>query len=113
VFTPFLGFKGGKGVAASLGVFLAMTPVPALAAFLVWAISFVATRYVSLSSILAAFAFPFAVWTWGWLAGSPSLVLLGASVLVSLVIILRHQANIRRLLAGQEKKLELKGGAKT
>ena len=112
-FTPFLGFKGGKGVAVALGAFLALTPVPALAAFLVWALSFAATRYVSLSSILAAFAFPFAVLAWGWLAGSPSLVLLWASVLVSLVIILRHQANIRRLLADQEKKLELKGGAKT
>jgi glycerol-3-phosphate acyltransferase PlsY len=113
IFTPFLGFKGGKGVTATLGVFIALTPVPALAAFLVWVLCFVLSRYVSLSSILAAFAFPFAVWAWGWHARSSSLVLLGVSVILSLVIILRHHTNIHRLLTGQEKKLELKGRAKS
>jgi len=113
VFTPFLKFKGGKGVTATLGAFAALTPVPALAALLVWTICFALTRYVSLSSILAAFSFPFGVWAWGRLAGSPSLGIFITSVVVSLVIILRHAANIRRLLAGKEKKLSLKGGARS
>lgn len=113
IFTPFLKFKGGKGVTATLGMFIALTPVPALAAFLVWVLCFVPTRYVSLSSILAAFAFPFAVWAWGWHAKSSSLALLGVSVIASLVIIIRHHSNIQRLLTGQEKKLEFKGRAKS
>jgi glycerol-3-phosphate acyltransferase PlsY len=113
IFTPFLGFKGGKGVTATLGVFIALTPVPALAAFLVWVLCFVLSRYVSLSSILAAFAFPFAVWAWGWHARSSSLALLTVSIIVSLVIIIRHHTNIHRLLTGQEKKLNLRAGAES
>ncbi len=113
IFTPFLGFKGGKGVAATLGAFLALLPVPAFAAFLVWTLCFALTRYVSLSSILAAFAFPFAVLAWGWYAKSPSLALLVVSVIVSLAIILRHHENIRRLLAGQEKTFRLKARAES
>jgi acyl phosphate:glycerol-3-phosphate acyltransferase len=113
IFTPFLGFKGGKGVTATLGAFIALTPVPALVAFLVWALCFILTRYVSLSSILAAFAFPFAVWVWGCCVHSSSLGLLGVSIAVCLVIIVRHQANIRRLLSGQEKKLELRRGVRS
>jgi len=112
VFTPFLKFQGGKGVTATLGAFAALTPVPALGALLVWIVCFALTRYVSLSSVLAAFVFPFGVWAWGRLAGSPSLGIFITSVIVSLVIIFRHLSNLRRLLAGEEKKLDLKGGAR-
>ena len=101
VFTVWLRFKGGKGVAAAAGSFVALAPRAMLIALVLFIVIVALTRYVSLGSILACVAFPLAVW---WLGPAerttaPILLLVAAS---SLLIVLRHKDNIRRLLAGTE-----------
>ncbi len=101
MFSPWLGFRGGRGVATSLGVFLAIVPVPTLLAFVLWILLVIATRRVSVGSIGAALAYPFLVLF--LLRDSPHRILLGGiAALVSLLVIVRHKANIERLLAGTE-----------
>lgn len=103
VFTVWLRFKGGKGVAAAAGSFVALAPRAMLVALLLFIVIVALTRYVSLGSILACVAFPLAVW---WLGPAerttaPILLLIAAS---SLLIVVRHKDNIRRLLAGTENR---------
>jgi glycerol-3-phosphate acyltransferase PlsY len=100
MFSPFTGFKGGKGVATGLGVFLYWMPGPAGWAVLVFAGTVAATRYVSLGSILGALALPLA----GAMSGYPEPVVV-TSALIAAFIIRRHADNIRRLLSGQENRL--------
>jgi glycerol-3-phosphate acyltransferase PlsY len=108
-FSPWLRFRGGRGVATSLGVFLAIIPVPTLLAFAVWVLLMILTRRVSVGSIGAALAYPFLVWF--LLARDPHRVVLTAiTALVSILVIVRHKANIQRLLAGTEPPLR-RGGA--
>jgi acyl phosphate:glycerol-3-phosphate acyltransferase len=106
MFPPWLGFKGGKGVATALGGFLAVNPfvviITAIAFFIVVAVS----RYVSLGSILAAILFPILLHFTDW---APA-VAVWPTALVSLLIILKHHQNVRRLLAGTESKF---GGKKS
>jgi glycerol-3-phosphate acyltransferase PlsY len=100
VFPIWLGFKGGKGVATGFGVFVALLPLAALGSFLVFAIVFALSRYVSLSSILAAAALPvIALWLDG--TGHTPLFLV-VLFLIPLVIIVKHHQNIGRLLSGTE-----------
>lgn len=103
VFTPWLRFKGGKGVATAVGSFAALAPRAVLVALVLFAIVVVLTRYISLGSMVAAAAFPLLVW---WLnpgerTTGPILLLIGAS---SLLIIARHKDNVGRLLAGTENR---------
>jgi glycerol-3-phosphate acyltransferase PlsY len=103
MFTLFLRGRGGKGVATSLGVSLALSPVMALAGFGVYAVIFAATRLSSLGSLLGVwtFALGFVASRRPGQSGWPYVVLaLGGAALVTL----RHHANIGRLLRGQEKK---------
>jgi glycerol-3-phosphate acyltransferase PlsY len=100
--TPWARFRGGKGVATSLGVFLAIAPVPTLIAFVLWIALFLAGGYrVSVGSIGAAAAYPFLVWFFPP-AGSGRPLLTAVAAAVAGFVILRHRANIRRLLAGAE-----------
>ncbi len=100
IFTPFLKFKGGKGVATFVGAFLYLTPA-ALAAATVVFIGFVLySHYVSLGSVVAAATFPLGV----WLIQKPPLVVLLAAVLSSALVIYRHKANLGRLHAGTENR---------
>ena len=102
---PFwLKFKGGKGVATSLGVFLAIAWVPTLMTFGIWAICFTITRIISISSLIAAAIFPIMI---AWLyAGIPEQkILLPLSIVLALFIFYTHRANIQRLRQGAEKKL--------
>ncbi len=109
VFSPWLGFKGGRGVATSLGVFLAVVPVPTLLAFFLWVILMALSRRVSVGSIGAALAYPFLVFF--LLAHDPHRTPLTViAALVSLLVIVRHKANIQRLLAGTEPPLR-RGGS--
>ncbi len=101
VFPVWLRFKGGKGVAVAGGAMIGLVPLPALIVAVIWLLIVAITRYVSLGSILAAFVFPFLVLAFG--APWPTLVFV---CLASVVLIVRHRANIRRLMHGDELRLE-------
>ena len=96
----WLRFKGGKGVATALGVFCVLFPAAILVALAIFIATVAATRYVSLGSILGAIAFPAAAY---FLQHTDVLSLLLASA-VSLIVVLKHHENIRRLLSGTENK---------
>jgi acyl phosphate:glycerol-3-phosphate acyltransferase len=100
IYTVWLGFRGGKGVATAFGVFLALAPMAALAAMGVFVIVFALSRYVSLGSILAAAAFPLLATT----LPHPPRTTWSTAVLfvVPLIIIVKHHQNIARLIAGTE-----------
>ena len=105
VFPVYLGFRGGKAVAAGAGAFIILAPEALLVAFVVWAIVFALWRYVSLASICAAAALGTSLWL---LPGEPLgsgayRTVFGAAAAV--LIIMLHRANIRRLLAGAEHKI--------
>lgn len=96
----FLGGKGGgKGVATASGVFLALAFVPLLIAQAVWATVFLATRYVSLASLVSAVVLPMAILTWWRDPLSPVFL---ASLIVSAFVFWTHRANIGRLRRGEE-----------
>jgi acyl phosphate:glycerol-3-phosphate acyltransferase len=101
VFSVFVGFKGGKGVATAAGVMLALTPVSLGVAALVWAVVVRLTGYVSLGSIAAAAVLPLAVYVLEH-PGSPEL--LWIDVLVAAGVIVLHRKNIHRLLKGTENR---------
>jgi len=103
MFPVWLRFRGGKGVATGLGVFLAVSPIAALAAFGVFLIVLALTRYVSVSSILAAFSFP--IFAWLLVTGPRPPFYFIAGALVSLLIIVKHYPNMRRLIAGTESRI--------
>jgi glycerol-3-phosphate acyltransferase PlsY len=101
VFTPWLRFRGGRGVATSLGVFLGIAPIPTLIAFAIWILLVRISRRVSVGSIVAAAAYPFLVFE---LApqGANRGVLTAVAAAVGLLVLARHLPNIRRLLNGTE-----------
>jgi len=100
VFTVFLGFKGGKGVATGFGAFLALTPAAVGTTMIVFFLTVALTRYVSLASILATGTYPL----WALLYHEPATVVVGA-VAGSAIIIAKHHQNIRRLAAGKESRI--------
>lgn len=109
-FTVWLRFKGGKGVATTVGVLLGLMPAAVGVAAAVWFATYYASRYVSLASLLAAAALPVAVWALtmrpGPLIGPPWLFYF--SLLAAALIFWRHRANIRRLLNGTEARFARK-----
>ncbi|HEX8473930.1 MAG TPA: glycerol-3-phosphate 1-O-acyltransferase PlsY [Pyrinomonadaceae bacterium] len=109
VFPVWLGFRGGKGVATGLGVFLYLAPLAVASALLIFVLIVWKTRYVSLGSIVAAALLPLAVWIWNSRTPEASLnvaPLVVAAVAGSLLIIIMHRANIERLMKGTENKLK-------
>jgi glycerol-3-phosphate acyltransferase PlsY len=107
-FSCFTRFRGGKGVATAAGGFLVLMPLAALTAAAVWVLLFYATRYVSLASIVAAAALPVATYFFG---GLPFLVLI--AVVVAAFIIVRHRANLGRLIHGTENRFGAKKEAES
>lgn len=109
-FPVFFGFKGGKGVLTTFAVMVVITPVPAVIALLVFIVVVLVFRYVSLGSIAAAFVFPFIVYFRGdYIKSQGGLTpAFWVAVGVALLIIIRHHANIVRLVKGQESKLSFK-----
>ena len=99
-FSPFMKFKGGKGVATGLGAFLVISPKVTLLALFVFLLVFLLTRYVSLSSITAALSYPL---LYKFLEGESELSFILVS-LTAAVIVVKHYSNIVRLLKGEEKK---------
>jgi acyl phosphate:glycerol-3-phosphate acyltransferase len=100
IYTIWLRFKGGKGVATALGVFLALAPLAALAGLAVFIVVFALTKYVSLASILSAAAFPVFAMVLPHAAYSSCLI--AVILIVPVIVIAKHQQNIARLLNGTE-----------
>ena len=98
----WLKFKGGKGVSTSAGMLLGIAPAAVGIGFAVFALTVLATRWVSLGSILAAVAVPAA---YLWMNGTDNPLLAGALVAMGVLVILKHRANIRRLLTGTEPRI--------
>lgn len=94
-------FKGGRGVATSLGVFLAILPMATLLVFGVWLLLVAISKRVSVGSVGAALAYPFLVAAFD--RSSPHHALhLGAAALVAVLIVVRHIPNLKRLASGTE-----------
>jgi glycerol-3-phosphate acyltransferase PlsY len=102
MFTVFLLFKGGKGVATACGAYLALSPQAVALTVVVFIAVAALTRYVSLASIAAAASFPLAV----YLRGEPNEVL-AAAIIGAALIVAKHHQNIHRLLTGTENKFAL------
>ncbi|HET6418849.1 MAG TPA: glycerol-3-phosphate 1-O-acyltransferase PlsY [Geobacteraceae bacterium] len=99
VYTVFLGFKGGKGVATALGVFLAASPLSVIAALVVFSLVLYKWRFVSLASVTAAACMPLLVTL---ISGKPETVAM--TIVIAVIVIYRHRENIKRLRAGTESK---------
>lgn len=109
MFPVWLKFRGGKGVATAVGVFLALAPKALGSSLLVFLLVFTVTRYVSLASMTSSFSFPlFLRWIERVPPGHPVFI---SAVLISLLIILKHHSNIRRLLNGTESRFGRKKSA--
>ena len=104
--TVFLKFKGGKGVATFIGVFMIIFPVGLLIGLIVWSVTAWMTKYVSLSSILMAIAVPVIA---AISAARLEIVLL--AVISCIIICYKHKGNINRLLLGSETKIGQKAGS--
>ena len=100
VFSPFVGFRGGKGVATAAGMFIALAPLAVAIALPVWGLSLWLTGYVSVSSIVACVTFP----VWVRLTEPAAQPAFYASLGLAGLIVFSHRANIRRLLAGTENR---------
>jgi len=98
MFPIYLGFRGGKGVATALGVFLFLSPVAIAISLVVFIGAVAATGFVSAGSLLASGVFPL----WLWLLGQPLIVIVTGGV-IGLLIWLKHHENIARLVQGTEK----------
>ena len=103
VFPVWLHFKGGKGVAVAGGAMIGLAPLPAIIVLVLWGIIVGVTRYVSVGSITAAAVFPFLVLAFG--APWPTVVF---AFLASIMVIVRHRSNIRRLRHGEEHRLDFR-----
>jgi glycerol-3-phosphate acyltransferase PlsY len=100
-YTCWLKFKGGKGIATTAGVFLALAPWALLIALGVFLLALLLTRYVSVGSMAAAVALPAAVWIL-----SPQNILLGVvATALGVMAIYKHKGNLQRLMAGTENRL--------
>lgn len=101
MFSVWVGFRGGKGMATSAGVFLALAPMAVLVGLVLWLALTFGTGYVSVASIAASFALPFLIALTPH-EGGPTLVWLAAAL--AAFIIWKHRANLRRLARGEENR---------
>lgn len=104
MFPLFLRFRGGKGVATGLGVFVYFTPWAVAGVLVVWLVVMAVWRYVSLGSILATAAYP----VFAYALYPPALPVTLAAIVAASLIIIRHAGNIQRLVAGTERKFKLR-----
>jgi glycerol-3-phosphate acyltransferase PlsY len=114
-FPFYLRFRGGKGVATSAGVLIAVAPLATGLALATWVVVIAVTRIVSVASIVAAIVLPCALALMEWndvrAGGSRDLVVVTA--LLALLVIFRHRANVRRLLQGVEPRIGSRGKTST
>lgn len=104
VFPVFAGFKGGKGVATSLGVVIGIHPIAAAICLALFLVVFISSQFVSLGAITAAVCFPLLLWLYFKVE---SVWLLAFSILLSAAVIYAHKKNIGRLLRGEENRMNL------
>ncbi|KPJ53053.1 hypothetical protein AMJ39_06180 [candidate division TA06 bacterium DG_24] len=111
VVTPFLRWRGGKGVATALGAFAALDPPAAAVALVVWIAAAAIWRYVAVASMSLAWTL-FVVITVEWVFGRAHVnpLMMAAALVVAIGIVITHRTNIRRLGAGIENKISLKRG---
>lgn len=102
-FTPWLGFKGGKGIATTAGVYLALAPLAIGIALLTWIIFTLLTRFVSVGSIMAALALAISVWI-----TQPEWALRLVTLALVVMAMYKHKSNIKRLRAGTENRIGTK-----
>lgn len=118
-YSPWVGFKGGKGIATSAGVLLGLMPFAVILLIVVWLVAFAVSRYVSVASIAAAAALPVLTHVGArfhkgpdgltlWEAGTWNKPLFVFSVVIAALAIWKHRANIQRLMAGTENRFEPK-----
>ena len=104
VFPIFAGFRGGKGVATSLGIVIGLNPLAAAICLGVFLVVFVISKYVSLGAITAAFVFPFVSY---FIIKNDIRIMIIFSIVLSFLVIIAHRKNISRLLKGEENKMNL------
>jgi glycerol-3-phosphate acyltransferase PlsY len=102
IFPVYVGFRGGKGVATLFGLVLAINPEPTLLCTGIFIVTLLITKYVSLSSMIAGFAFPVMV-IFVFKTATPSLVIF--SMIIAILLLFTHQKNIERLIRREEKKV--------
>jgi glycerol-3-phosphate acyltransferase PlsY len=100
--TPFLRFKGGKGVATGFGGIVALMPIPALSAFGVWILFVAITRRISVGSLTAALSLPILYF---YLSHPMIKSVLYISVLITILVFITHRKNIKRLIRGEEEPI--------
>jgi glycerol-3-phosphate acyltransferase PlsY len=103
LYPVFLGFRGGKGVATALGIYLAICPLAVVIGFFLFVGTLAAWRIVSLGSMSTALVMPFLAWM---LTGSKPYLIMG--LCVGILIVYRHKDNIQRLIAGRENRIDLR-----
>jgi glycerol-3-phosphate acyltransferase PlsY len=106
VSSPYVRFRGGKGVATAAGMFLALAPLAIGLSVLIWAAALWLTGYVSVASLTVAVLFPL----WVWLAVPEEPYTIWAAVAVAVLIVYAHRANVRRLSAGSEHRFRTRKG---
>jgi glycerol-3-phosphate acyltransferase PlsY len=104
-FPVYLGFKGGKAVATSFGVFIWLSPIPVAIAFGVWILTVAISRYVSLGSMVGTIAIVGGIIGLGRAPFGSEKYLTALSIAVAILIIVRHISNIKRIIAGTETKV--------
>jgi acyl phosphate:glycerol-3-phosphate acyltransferase len=102
IFPVYVNFRGGKGVATLFGLVLAINPEPTLLCTGVFVVTLILTKYVSLSSMIAAFTFPILV-IFVFKSTTPPLVIF--SLIIAVLLLFTHQKNLERLLRKEEKKV--------
>jgi acyl phosphate:glycerol-3-phosphate acyltransferase len=101
-FPVWLKFKGGKGVATALGVFLALCPLAAVSALLLFILCVAYWRYVSLGSVAAAAAMPLLIYFLWAPHHAPPLIIDAGTLAIALLVIYKHDGNLQRLIEGTE-----------
>jgi acyl phosphate:glycerol-3-phosphate acyltransferase len=105
LFSPWLGFKGGKGIGTGLGVLLVLAPVPMLASLVAFVIVLFALNYVSIASLIAAGVFPSAIFILESIRGvKHDAIFLSFAIILAFALIIMHRANLLRVAKGTEPK---------
>lgn len=104
MYSVFLSFKGGKGVATGFGVFIVYSPAVAGISLLVWILVALISKYSSLAAIVAVINMPIALF-----AFNASAIKIVVAILIAVIIIIKHKSNIKKLLSGTESKIGKKG----